>query len=170
MGKEISVLDDLLLKAAAGGKSGDELQRVTGIPAAQAVLHVKQLLASRDIWTETEQRHLLLAELHELKDSLQEAAFHTGDADAQRLLLKTLELIGKRLDSQQSVLDENLIKLSRYQERVLLRAMDAALTFAKAELKERYPEIPVLELDSIVADGLQKAKYELVEDDALNVG
>lgn len=167
MGKEISVLDDLLIKAAAGGKSGTEMERLTGIPAPQAVLHVKQLLATRDIWTEQEQRQLLLAELHELKDSLQDDALKSGDQDSARLLLKTLEVIGKRLDGQQKVLDENMIKLSHFQERVLLRAMDTALNFAKDQLAEKYPEITRSELEGLVADGLQKAKYEITEDESI---
>ena len=78
MGKEVSVLDDMLIKAAAGGKSGAEMEKLTGIPAAQAVLHVKQLLATRDIWTEQEQRQLLLNELHVLKDSLSDHAIKAG--------------------------------------------------------------------------------------------
>ena len=166
MGKEISVLDDVLIKAAAGGKSGTEMERLTGIPAAQAVLHVKQLLATRDIWTEHEQRQLLLSELHELKDSLSVHALQAGDAESARLLLKTLEVIGKRLDGQQKVLDENMIKLSQFQERVLLRAMDTALNFAKEQLHKKYPEITKSELEELVADGLQKAKYEIAEDES----
>lgn len=167
MPKEVALLDDLLIKAAAGGKSGDEIERLTGIPAAQAVLHVKQLLATRDIWTEQEQRQLLLSELHELKDSLSNHAIKAGDPDSARLLLKTLEIIGKRLDSQQQVLDENMIKLSHFQERVLLRAMDTALNFAKEQLAEKYPEITRSELESMVADGLQKAKYEIADDESI---
>jgi len=164
MAKEISVLDDLLLRAAAGGKSGTELERVTGIPADQAVQHVKKLLASRDIWTEHEQRHLLLSELHELKESLHDVAVKSGDPDAARLLLKTLELIGKRLDSQQIVLDDNLLKMSLFQQEVMLRAMDSALQFAKKELADNYPEVPMYKLDELVADGLVRAKYEIMED------
>jgi hypothetical protein len=167
MAKEVALLDDLLIKAAAGGKSGDEIERLTGIPAAQAVLHVKQLLATRDIWTEQEQRQLLLSELHELKDSRSDHAIKAGDPDSARLLLKTLEIIGKRLDSQQQVLDENMIKLSHFQERVLLRAMDTALNFAKEQLAEKYPEITRSELESMVADGLQKAKYEIADDESI---
>lgn len=167
MPKEVALLDDILIKAAAGGKSGDEIERLTGIPAAQAVLHVKQLLATRDIWTEQEQRQLLLSELHELKDSLSDHAIKAGDPDSARLLLKTLELIGKRLDSQQQVIDENMIKLSHFQERVLLRAMDAALNFAKEQLAEKYPQISKSELEELVADGLQKAKYEIAEDESI---
>jgi hypothetical protein len=164
MGKEISVLDDLLLRAAAGGKSGMEIERLTGIPADQALVHVKSLLASRDVWTEHEQRQLLLAELQDLKESLQLNAIKHQDPDSARLLLKTLELIGKRLDAQKLDLDENLIKLSRFQEQVLLRAMDSALNFAKRQLSEQYPDIPTYKLDELVADGLQAAKYEIMED------
>jgi hypothetical protein len=155
----------MLIKAAAGGKSGTEMERLTGIPAAQAVVHVKQILSTRDIWTEQEQRQLLLTELHELKESLAPHAIQAGDPESARLLLKTLETIGKRLDSQQSVIDENMIKLSHFQEKVLLRAMDTALNFAKEQLQERYPDITRSELESLVADGLQKAKYEIMEDE-----
>jgi hypothetical protein len=161
VGKEVSVLDEMLIKAAAGGKSGTEMEKLTGIPAAQAVLHVKQLLATRDIWTEHEQRQLLLAEMHELKESLTDRAVKERDVETARLLIKSLEVIGKRLDGQQQVLDENMIKLSQFQERVLLRAMDTALNFAKEQLAEKYPNITRSELEELVADGLQKAKYEI---------
>lgn len=160
-----TVLDDVLLKAAADGRSPMEMERISGIPAAQAVQHVKQLLDSRDVWTEHQQRQLLLSELHELKDSLRDQALKAGDIDSARLLLKSLEIIGKRLDSQQQTLDENVIKLSEYQQSVLLRAMDAALTFAKDQLEERYPQITRSELEELVADGLQQAKYQLMEEE-----
>jgi DNA helicase HerA-like ATPase len=160
-----SVLDDVLLKAAADGRSPMEMERLSGIPAAQAVQHVKKLLESRDVWTEHQQRQLLLNELHELKDSLRDQALKAGDIDSARLLLKSLEIIGKRLDSQQEVLDENVIKLSEYQQGVLIRAMDTALKFAKDQLAERYPQITRSELEELVADGLQKAKYEIMEEE-----
>ena len=162
-----TVLDDILLKAAADGRSANEMERISGIPAAQAVQHVKALLDSRDIWSETQQRQLLLAELHELKDSLRDQAYKAGDIDSARLLLKSLEVIGKRLDSQQQNVDENLIKLSNYQQSVLIRAMDTALRFAKDQLAERYPQITRSELEELVADGLQKAKYEIMEEEQL---
>lgn len=160
-----TILDDILLKAAADGRSPQEMERISGIPAAQAVQHVKALLDSRDVWTEHQQRQLLLSELHQLKDSLRDQALKAGDLDSARLLLKALETIGKRLDSQQQTLDENVIKLSTYQQTVLMRAMDSALTFAKSELAERYPEISRTELEGLVADGLVRAKYEIMEDE-----
>lgn len=159
--KEVSLLDETLIRAAAAGKSGEEMESLTGVPAAQAVLHVKQLLSRRDIWNEVERRQLLLHELNELKQSLSDAAITMRDEDSAKLLLKVLQEIGKRLDSERTKLDTDIIKLSEYQERVLLRAMDAALGFAKKELAQRYPLVPKEELDELVIEGLVRAKAEL---------
>lgn len=164
MSKSLNLLDESLIRLAASGKSGEELERSTGIPAAQAVQHVKNLMARRDVWSEVEQRQLLLYQLNELKDSLTDAALQMRDPESARLLLKTLELIGKRLDSQKTQLDEQVLKLSQYQQTVLLRAMDAALTFAKKQLQEQYPDVDSTTLDALVAEGLLKAKAELQEE------
>lgn len=159
--KEISLLDDTLIHLAASGASGEEIEIKTGIPAAQAIDHVKQLMKRRDIWTELEQRQLLLFELNELKDSLRINAVQMQDPDSARLLLKTLELIGKRLDSEKGKIDQEVLKLSEFQQKVLLRAMDSALSFAKKQLAEKYPDVQKDELDELVAQGLYLAKTEL---------
>ena len=161
---EVSLLDETLMRAAAAGKSGDEMEQLTGVPAAQAVMHVKQMLSRRDIWSEVERRQLLLHELNDLKESLTDRAVQLQDEDSARLLLKVLQEIGKRLDSERTQLDIDIIKLTEYQERILLRAMDSALNFAKGELSERYPEINKNELDELVGQGLLKAKYEIEKD------
>lgn len=158
----LSLLDETLISLAASGRSGEEMERRTGIPAEQAVAHVKGLMRRRDVWSDVEQRQLLLYELNGLKDSLGDAALRLKDPESARLLLKTLELIGRRLDSQKSQLDAEVLRLSEYQQGVLLRAMDAALGFAKRELAERYPEVSGEELDALVAEGLFLAKDVLV--------
>lgn len=169
MSKDVSLLDETLIRLAASGKSGDEMQALTGVPAAQAVQHVKGLMAKRDVWSEHERQQLLLHELNELKDSLTQNAVDFKDLDSARLLLKTLELIGKRLDAQQLTLDADVLKLSEFQQRVLFNALDAALQFAKKELRERYPLVSSDELDEIVTEGLLLAKYELIAETE-NVG
>lgn len=159
--KEVSLLDDTLIHLAASGASGEEIELKTGIPAAQAIDHVKQLMKKRDIWTELEQRQLLLFELNELKDSLRMNAVQFQEPDAARLMLKTLELIGKRLDSEKGKVDDQVLKLSEFQQKILLRAMDSALDYAKKQLAERYPDVKKDELDELVAEGLYRAKGEI---------
>lgn len=159
---EVSLLDETLLRAAAAGKSGEEIERLTGIPAAQAVVHVKNLLARRDVWTDVEQRQLLVHELNVLKDSLLRNAVELQDPTSARLLLQTLQELGRRLDAQKSTLDADVLRLSEYQQGVMLRAMDAALGFAKRELRDKYPSVSVDELDALVGEGLLRAKAELL--------
>lgn len=161
MGRELALLDDLLLQAAADGRSGEEIERITGVPAAQAVMHIKQLLASRDVWTEFERRQLLLRELNELKDSLRDMALEARDVDHARLMLKTLETIGRRLDAEQKQIDVDAIKVTEHQARVMGRAFEIALEYMKKELAERYPDVSIAELDSLASAGLVKAKYDL---------
>jgi hypothetical protein len=159
---EVSLLDETLLRAAAAGKSGEEIERLTGIPAAQAVVHVKNLLSRRDVWTEVEQRQLLVHELNDLKDSLIKNAVEFKDPVSARLLLQTLQELGRRLDSQKSSLDADVLRLSTYQQTIMLRAMDAALKFAKGELRERFPDVTVDDFDALVGEGLLRAKAELL--------
>jgi hypothetical protein len=161
---EVSLLDETLLRAAASGKSGEEIERITGIPAAQAVVHVKNLLARRDVWSEVEQRQLLIHELNGLKDSLVQNAVEFKDPVSARLLLQTLQELGRRLDSHKASLDADVLRLSVYQQGVMLRAMDAALNFAKGELRERFPDVSTDDLDALVGEGLLRAKAELVSE------
>lgn len=161
---EVSLLDETLLRAAAAGKSGEEIERLTGIPAAQAVVHVKNLLARRDVWSDVERRQLLIHELNELKGSLQQNAVEFKDPVSARLLLQTLSELGRRLDAQQVQVDEQVLRLSEFQQGILLRAMDAALGFAKRELAERYPDVDAQVLDELVGEGLMLAKAELQDD------
>lgn len=163
MASSVSLLDETLISLAASGCSGEEMELRTGVPAERAVAHVKELMRRRDVWTEVEQRQLLLFELMALKDSLRDAATRLGDLDSARLLLKTLEVIGRRLDVQYSGLEADVLRLSEFQQGVLLRAMDAALGFAKGELAERYPEVSRAELDALVAEGLVRAKGLLAD-------
>jgi hypothetical protein len=158
---EISLLDDTLIHLAASGASGEEIELKTGIPAAQAIDHVKQLMKKRDIWTEVEQRQLLLFELNELKDSLRLSAVQLNDPEAGRLMLKTLELIGKRLDSEKGKINDQVLRLSEFQQRILLKAMDAALDYAKKQLAERYPDVSRSDLEELVAEGLYRAKAQI---------
>lgn len=161
MPKEIAALDEILLRLAANGSSADEIERETGIPAAQAVMHIKKILQSRDIWTDFERRQLLLRELNELKESMRQNALEMKDPQSARLLLQTLQTIAQRLDSEQKQLDVDILKVTEHQAKVMGRAFDIALNHVKQEVLKKYPEISKADLDSLAQEGLIKAKYEL---------
>lgn len=164
MSRDVALLDEILLQAASGGKSGEEIERITGIPAAQAVMHIKRILASRDIWNEFERRQLLLRELNELKDSLRQGALDAKDPASSRLLLMTLQEIASRLDSEKNKLDVDIVKITDHQAKVMGRAFDVALNYMKDALATKYPQVLKSELDSLAQEGLLQAKNELAAD------
>jgi pantothenate synthetase len=127
MAKEVAALDEILLRLAANGASADEIERQTGIPAAQAVMHIKKILQSRDIWTEFERRQLLLRELNELKESMRQNALEMKDPQSARLLLQTLQTIAQRLDSEQKQLDVDIVKVTEHQAKVMGRATESSI-------------------------------------------
>jgi hypothetical protein len=161
MSKEVNVLDEILLRLAASGASGQEMERQSGIPAAQAVMHIKKMLEGRDIWTELERRQLLLYELNELKDSLKQNAIDLKDPQHARILLQTLTTIGQRLDSENKKLDVDFQKVTEHQAQMMGRAFDIALEHMKKELLREFPDVSKGHLDRLAAEGLLKAKYEL---------
>ena len=71
MATDLSPRDVALLQAAADGMSGNDMAKEFGIPAAKAILRVKELLRSYDIWTDIERRQLLMQEIYALKNKLQ---------------------------------------------------------------------------------------------------
>lgn len=48
----------------------------------------------------------------------------------------------------------------------MLRAMDLALNFAKEQLALQYPDVDVVRLDELVADGLQQARYIVMDEES----
>ncbi len=162
MSRDVALLDELLLRAASGGLSGEEIERQTGIPAAQAIMHIKRLLASRDVWSEFERRQLLLVELNELKESLRSGALDSKDPQSARLMLQTLGVIADRLDSEKNKLDVDMIKVTEHQAKVMGKAFDIALDYMKRELASRYPDVDRGVLDSLASEGLVKAKYDIL--------
>lgn len=161
MSREVNVLDEILLRLAASGASGQEMERQSGVPAAQAVMHVKKMLEGRDIWTELERRQLLLHELNELKDSLRQNSLDLKDPQHARLLLQTLTTIGSRLDAENKKLDVDVLRVTEHQGQLMGRAFDIALEHMKKELLRQFPEVSKGTLDRLAAEGLVKAKYEL---------
>lgn len=161
MAKDSAVLDEILLRLAANGASAEQIERETGIPAAQAVMHIKRLLQSRDIWTEFERRQLLIKELNELKDAMRSSAVDMKDPQSARLMLQTLQTIAQRLDSEKNQLDVDIVKITDHQAKVMGRAFDVALDHIKGELVKKHPEIMRTEIDKLAQEGLTKAKYEL---------
>lgn len=116
----LSVHDETLVKLAAQGATPEELSVRTGMPAAQAVIRVKEILASKNVWTFIEQQQLLLEDIQRLKT---EVFGYVNEAVANPDLLKAmvsiLQLIGDRLDRVKALVDEEDEKQTKRQAKMI---------------------------------------------------
>jgi len=159
MGTELTPRDDALLKAAADGWSGQEIEEELGIPAAKAVLRIKELLKQNDFWTDIERRQLLMHELYRIKNKIQKQTENYIDDKMGEVLLKTIKTIDEILDKTGKITDEQLMKVSQAQAGTMLQLIKAAFDRAKEVLSAEYPDVDVKVIEVAFNDALaEKAK------------
>ena len=160
-----SAMDSRLLALAR--KSPVEIAELTGLDAGFVASRVSELLESRDWLSDRQQERLLLEEVAELKDLVMDAVRSSGDASefaaTASVALRTLKLVGERLDSRRKLVEADINEITAAQARLFGRAFDVALQSVVGRFKEAevLPEPEVV--DAWVADGLRLAARELGE-------
>lgn len=116
----VNVHDAKLLDLASQNLTPMQIEEETGIPAVQAVQRVKQLLASRNVWTFIEQQQLLLEDIYNVKNRVVEIiARNDMDADLLRATTSLLQLLGDRLDRVKELVDEEEEKQTKRQAKII---------------------------------------------------
>lgn len=156
MGKELGPRDMALLAETAKGKSPQEVGDYLGLPAAQVVLRVKTLLQDRDVYTEIEQRQLMLMDLMGLKNKLMDQMKNYADKDNATTALKTFKLMDEILDKQGKISDEQLMKVTTAHAGAMVRLIAAAFERAKDLLAAEYPEVDVKQIEAAFNDALKE--------------
>lgn len=153
----MSVHDETLVKLAAQGATPDELSARTGMPAAQAVIRVKEILASKNVWTFIEQQQLLLEDIQRLKT---EVFGFVSDAVANPDLLKAmisiLQLIGDRLDRVKALVDEEDEKQTKRQAKMIGEFFMGVWEPVRERLAKQHTAREIREIDELF--------YKSVED------
>lgn len=155
-----SLLDEELLRCAANNMSPAQMEAELDIPAAQAAVRVRELLRSRDIWTEVEERRLLLISMYNLKAKL-ERNLDIDNPKHVESLTKLLDTIGKRLDSVSAITENELDRVTSAQARKLLQLVISATEYAREVLAQEYPESIVEDVEVAFQEGLRRAAEEI---------
>lgn len=156
--KEVRALQkNMLLQAAADGLSGEEMEEKYGIPAAQCIIIVREMLKSRDVWSDVERKRLLLVDLQDLKIKLKNQLENEHDSGDASVLLRTLREIGNILDKQTAISDEEINRVSSVQAKELMRLILAAFEGAKQYLSAEYPDVSLVELEEVFQTKLLEA-------------
>lgn len=161
---ELSKMDEKLLSMAAAGKSGQEMATATGMPAAKALIRVKEMLRERDIWSEVERRQFLMDDLYRLKVKVQEQNEDVDwVTDKQAIALsKIIRDIDEVMEKQGRINEDLIAKVSMAQAAQMLRLLEAGMKRAKQILVTEHPDLDMREIEAAFQQGLQEA-VDLVE-------
>lgn len=157
----LSARDKALLDGAASGKSANELEALTGLPAARCLTRVQEMLDARDIWSETQRRQLLIHDLMNLKDALQERIGTDLDPKMVTGLVNTFRTISDVLDRSSKITDAQLDRVSIAQGKALMTLIMAAFGRAKELLAEEYPDVNIIEIEDAFNEGLRESVKEI---------
>ena len=156
---DLTLRDRKLLEHAANGYSGEEMQQALGIPAAQAIVRVRELLAAKDVWDQIEQRKLLMHSMFRLKEKL-ETDFEIDYTKPKEVEAynKVVNTISSMLDKQGRISEDELRIVTEVQARELLRLVEAGYQRARQLLADEYANLVDLdEIDSAFQQGMREA-------------
>lgn len=162
--EKTSLRDKKLLEIAANGGNGNEMQDITGMPAAEAVLRVKEILAvHRTAYDAYERRELAMLSLLRLKAQMEREGIDTNNPKAVEGYTKLNTAIDKMSLNNEKVSDEDLNKVTEAQARKLLMLIEAAYGYARTKLKDEYGDfIDMAVLDESFQEGLRRASQDVV--------
>jgi hypothetical protein len=158
----LSSLDQDLIRHAASGKSPAEIGALLNIPAPQVQLRTKEILLSRDVWTERERFLLFLQDIYELKDLLTVQVKASLDPKDTSNLIRILEQLGKTLQSVSKANKDIADTVSESQAKFMLELIVRAFDYAEDQLANKHPDLPWAEINSTFREGLA---YVVTNDD-----
>lgn len=158
MAKDLALRDKQLLEAAANGYSGVQLEEKFGIPAAEAVLRVKELLRSTSVFDEIEQRQLSMFSLRKVKEQIEKSGIDVANPKHIEAYTKNILAIDRILNNMASITDDQLTKVTEAHAKKMLQMIEAAYSFARTKLKEEYGDfIDTQVMDEAFQEGLRIA-------------
>lgn len=164
MAKELSgsLMDRKLLEAAASGLTGEEMYEKYGVPAAEALLRVRQLLNNtRSAFDDFEQRQLLVLSLQGMLADIKRSGVDVTNPKHIEAVTKLTLAIDRVNSNQAKISDEMLNTVSAAQARRLLELIEEAYGPARDWLKETYGAfVDVGAFEQVFHNALRKAAQE----------
>lgn len=150
-------MDRKLLAAAADGLSPREMARVVNdvVTPEQAAQRVRELIASRNWLTFFEQEQLALESVNELLSTTREWT-QAGSLDHMKFALSALKLKLDQLNKNRISPEVAANIIREGQARIMLAAIQYAMTDAAEELARRY-QAPPDEVRQLMLEAMPRA-------------
>lgn len=158
---ELTLMDSKLLRLAANGKSAVEIYEQTGVPPEEALLRIKDLIDSRDVWDDIQREKLLMHSIYDLKERLEENMDAlVGDPKLLESYRRTLELLGQRIEARNRINEADLLKVSEAHGRKMIHIIELGYYKARAVLARDFPNVDLLAIDAVFSEGIEEAAQE----------
>lgn len=159
--KGLTLREKRLLRAAANGWSGLEIEHEYGIPAAAALVQIRELLRARNIFSDLERKQLLLYSMFTLKEKIENESLDTDNPRSVEAYTKVIKALGDMLDKQTAVSEEEMAAAARVQARALLKLIEEAYGRVRLWLTDEFGA----DLAQIADEKFHEALREVVVED-----
>ena len=158
-GNAIDLRDRHILDKAASGWSPEEIARDTGMDAMVVYTRISELLKSKSVWDEMQQRQLLLHSVYSLKSKLEtwleDAHF---DKDKVTSYLQTLRLISDTLERNTKATEGQMEAVVEAHKIFLLGMLQRLSVSVVDRIHDRYPLIEMEEIDGIFTEVISQER------------
>jgi hypothetical protein len=156
----LSLLDRHYLDRAAQGWSPAEIAQDTGTEPDRVYARITALLKERTIWSEIQQRQLLLHSVFSLKGRLEEWLDSDNfDKDRVNTYLSTLRLISEALEKNAKTTEGQVAAIVTAHKQYMLGMIHKLSIAAVDELHNRHPEITMSEIDGIFTEVISLERH-----------
>lgn len=160
MAQGLSLLDKHYLDRAAQGWSPAEIAKDTGTEPEHVYARVSELLKSRTVWSEIQQRQLLLHSIFTLKERLEEwLNSDSFDKDRVGTYLSTLRLISDTLEKNAKLTEGQVELVVAAHKQYMLGMLHRLSVAVVDELHTAHPEIDMNTVDGIFTEVLAKERH-----------
>lgn len=162
---ELAMDDRRLLTLAQAGASPSEMSEELGLPAETCLARVRSLLKRNDVWTNLERQQMLIADMYDLKTrafNFLEKCFESDEIAARHIeaVNSVLKQLGDRLDKVKEYNDEEEVRVTKQQTRLILDLVEDAWERVRIHISNAYANSQLLDpeaMDEVFYQALKEA-------------
>lgn len=162
---ELAMDDRRLLTLAQAGASPSEMSEELGLPAETCLARVRAMLKRNDVWTNLERQQMLIADMYDLKTrafNFLEKCFESDEIAARHIeaVNSVLKQLGDRLDKVKEYNDEEEVRVTKQQTRLILDLVEDAWERVRIHISNAYANNQLLDpeaMDEVFYQALKEA-------------
>lgn len=153
------LLQKAILEKTVNGMPSNEIAQLYGIQEIDVVTQVKEVLAKGDLYTDIEERRMLIYKLKALLQRAELFLDYTDIRTAPKLLDSANNLIRSIADMQerqQTISDDEAHKLALQQAALIMEVVQASYQRARDLLSREYPDVDIQKIDYVFQKGVKE--------------